>query len=82
MSAAATEQPSAEEKPVGFWDEMQSLKTPARKDVQPVPNVGAVAPTSSKIPLADGKPTVILFLRHCGCPCKLFYRSFLSATHS
>ncbi|KAF2240719.1 hypothetical protein BU26DRAFT_586724 [Trematosphaeria pertusa] len=34
------------------------------------PSVGQEAPSSSKlaIPAADGKPTVVTFLRYCGCP--------------
>lgn len=54
-----------------IWDELRSMKTPERKQVTPAPKIGDKAPTSTKIPLSDGKPTVILFLRHCGCPCKL-----------
>lgn len=54
----------------GFWAEIESLKSPEKKEVAEVPKVGAAAPKSEKIPLTDGKPTVIAFLRHCGCPCK------------
>lgn len=54
----------------GFWDELQSLKTPERKDVQPIPTVGSNARVSKQIPFVTGKPIIILFLRHCGCPCK------------
>lgn len=39
-----------------------------KKEVAEVPEVGAAAPSSDKISLTDGKPTVIVFLRHCGCP--------------
>lgn len=36
----------------------------------PVPEVGAKAPSTSKLPMpnANGKPTIVTFLRHCGCP--------------
>lgn len=56
----------------GLWSTMgmDSLKTPEKKEVAEFPKVGAAAPNSDKIPLPDGKPTVIVFLRHCGCPCK------------
>ncbi|OAA54423.1 Thioredoxin-like fold protein [Cordyceps fumosorosea ARSEF 2679] len=52
----------------GFWAEIESLKTPEKKEIAEVPKVGAAAPSSNRIPLPDGKPTVIVFLRHCGCP--------------
>jgi len=34
------------------------------------PSVGSKAPSSAKLelPAADGKPTIVTFLRHCGCP--------------
>jgi peroxiredoxin len=61
--AATTTQPS------GFWQEIESFKTPEQKDVAPLPKVGSKAPEGSSL-LDDlkGRPTVILFLRHCGCP--------------
>lgn len=72
MSATTEQQPAAgaDQAKGGFWDEMASLKTPAHKDIQPIPKIGAAAPKSEKIPLDDGKPTIVVFLRHCGCPCK------------
>jgi hypothetical protein len=64
MASAATEAP----KPSG---ELESWKTPAPVEVLPVPEVGHKGPNSSSIPMppANGKPSVITFLRHCGCPC-------------
>jgi len=50
--------------------ELQSFKTPPQKDVAPVPKIGDKAPVSEKLSLPHDKPTVIVFLRHCGCPCK------------
>ena len=50
--------------------EWQSLKAPAVKDVAPALQVGDKAPTSEKLPLPGDRPTLIVFLRHCGCPCK------------
>ncbi|KAI1176321.1 hypothetical protein F4777DRAFT_547152 [Nemania sp. FL0916] len=47
------------------WD---SLKAPPKKDVQPAPQVGAKAPTHPSLTLPTDKPTIIAFLRHCGCP--------------
>jgi hypothetical protein len=36
------------------------------------PEMGTRAPTNLKLrlPAGDGSPTVVVFLRHCGCPCK------------
>ncbi|OAA46660.1 Thioredoxin-like fold protein [Beauveria brongniartii RCEF 3172] len=59
---------SAPQRQSGFWAEIESLKSPEKKEVAKLPKVGAAAPSSDKIPLPDGKPTVIVFLRHCGCP--------------
>ncbi|KAL3959083.1 hypothetical protein ACCO45_007245 [Purpureocillium lilacinum] len=52
----------------GFWAEIESLKTPAVKDVAPAPKVGSPAPSTAQIPLPDGRKTLVVFLRHCGCP--------------
>ncbi|KAJ6785873.1 hypothetical protein PWT90_05448 [Aphanocladium album] len=71
MSAAAENTNASAKSPrpqSGFWAEMESLKSPEKKEVAELPKVGAAAPSSDKIPLPDGKPTVIVFLRHCGCP--------------
>lgn len=54
-----------------FSQEFQSFKTPPAKQVAPVPKVGEPAPQHEKLKLDQGKPTIIVFLRHCGCPCKL-----------
>ncbi|KAH7632222.1 hypothetical protein B0T09DRAFT_337398 [Sordaria sp. MPI-SDFR-AT-0083] len=37
-------------------------------EVAPAPQVGGRAPQSEQIRFPSAKPTVILFLRHCGCP--------------
>ncbi|EFY87504.1 hypothetical protein MAC_06481 [Metarhizium acridum CQMa 102] len=52
----------------GFWAEIESMKSPKPKDVAPEPKVGANAPTAPELVLPDGRKTLILFLRHCGCP--------------
>ncbi|POR37119.1 Uncharacterized protein TPAR_02616 [Tolypocladium paradoxum] len=52
----------------GLWAELESFKTPAAKDVAPTPKVGSKAPSTSQLPLPDGRKTLVLFLRHCGCP--------------
>lgn len=52
----------------GFWKELESWKTPQTKDVASPVQVGSKAPSSPQLSLPDGKPTVVLFLRHCGCP--------------
>lgn len=79
MATTAPAQPA--EKETTFWDELNSLKTPQRKEITPAPKVGSKAPKSDKIPLSDGKATVILFLRHCGCPCKYLLTSWLLLPH-
>lgn len=53
-----------------FFKELQSLKSPAPRDVAPVPKVGDPAPTHHLLELPHDKPAIIVFLRHCGCPCK------------
>ncbi len=42
-------------------------------EVAAAPVLGARAPTSNKLrlPVLDGRPSVVVFLRHCGCPCML-----------
>lgn len=64
MSQAQAQQPQG-------GGELASWKNIPQKDVQPVPEEGTKAPTSPQIPLPNGKRTLIVFLRHCGCPCKL-----------
>ena len=68
---AETSEAAPQQQSGGFWAEVESLKFPEKKKVAAIPKVGAAAPSSDKIPLPDGKPTIITFLRHCGCPCKL-----------
>ncbi|XXG96547.1 mtDNA inheritance, partitioning of the mitochondrial organelle [Hypoxylon texense] len=48
--------------------EWESFKTPPAKEVAPVPKVGEKAPVHPNLTLPSDKPTVIVFLRHCGCP--------------
>lgn len=54
---------------------LKSWQTPPPPPVEmgAVPIWGTRAPTSAKLrlPGQDGRPTVIVFLRHCGCPCLL-----------
>ncbi|OAR00347.1 hypothetical protein LLEC1_00311 [Akanthomyces lecanii] len=66
--AGASASPNAPQRQSGLWAEIESLKSPEKKEVAEVPKIGVAAPSSDKIPLPDGKPTVIVFLRHCGCP--------------
>ncbi|KAF2137032.1 uncharacterized protein K452DRAFT_236552 [Aplosporella prunicola CBS 121167] len=50
--------------------EFSSWRTPEAKPMDPVPEIGSTAPSTDKlgIPGADGRSTVVTFLRHCGCP--------------
>ncbi|KAG5942481.1 hypothetical protein E4U53_007245 [Claviceps sorghi] len=52
----------------GFWAEVESFKSPEAKSIANLPVVGETAPSTAKLPLPNGKNTLILFLRHCGCP--------------
>ncbi|KAI8715613.1 Thioredoxin domain-containing protein [Fusarium sp. LHS14.1] len=52
----------------GFWKELESWKTPEAKEVGPPVEVGSKAPWMAELRLPDGKPTIVVFLRHCGCP--------------
>ncbi|KAJ7698946.1 hypothetical protein B0H17DRAFT_1006385 [Mycena rosella] len=53
-----------------FKQELSSFRVPKAKATQPVPEIGSKAPSSPHLPMpsADGRPTVVTFLRHCGCP--------------
>ncbi|KAI9645777.1 hypothetical protein NHQ30_005210 [Ciborinia camelliae] len=53
-----------------FQQELNSWLSPSPTDVQPPPEIISKAPSSSKLtfPNPNGKPTIIAFLRHCGCP--------------
>ncbi|KAJ6581909.1 hypothetical protein B0H19DRAFT_1207601 [Mycena capillaripes] len=54
---------------MSFWQELNSFRLPEAKATQPVPEIGSKAPWSDRLqPSPDGRPTVITFLRHCGCP--------------
>ncbi|QPH16923.1 hypothetical protein C2857_001663 [Epichloe festucae Fl1] len=64
--SASTAKPA--ETKSGFWAEIESLKFPEAKNVANEPTVGAKAPSTAKLPLPNGQKTIILFLRHCGCP--------------
>ncbi|KAF4984379.1 hypothetical protein FZEAL_423 [Fusarium zealandicum] len=59
---------STQPRNTGFWQELESWKTPVAKDVAPRVEIGAKAPSSTELHLPDGKPTLVVFLRHCGCP--------------
>ncbi|KAG6013394.1 hypothetical protein E4U43_007313 [Claviceps pusilla] len=52
----------------GFWTEVESFKSPEAKPIANLPVVGQKAPSTAKLPLRSGEKTLILFLRHCGCP--------------
>lgn len=55
-----------------FWKEVASFKSPPPRETAPVPELGEDARehADSKLKLPKDKPTIIVFLRHCGCPCK------------
>jgi len=45
---------------------------PPQNPVRKPPRIGDKAQSHAKLrfPAADGRPTILLFLRFCGCPCK------------
>ncbi|KAG6077637.1 hypothetical protein E4U33_001195 [Claviceps sp. LM78 group G4] len=51
-----------------FWAELDSFKSPESKSIANLPVVEGEAPSTDKLRLPNGKDTLILFLRHCGCP--------------
>ncbi|ESZ96920.1 hypothetical protein SBOR_2714 [Sclerotinia borealis F-4128] len=55
---------------MSFQQELNSWFSPPSTDVQLPPEINSKAPSSSKLPFPNpnGKPTIITFLRHCGCP--------------
>lgn len=65
--------------------EIPSWIAPPPLRLSPVPHEGARAPSSEQLdlPCHDGKPAVIAFLRHCGCPFaeKTFLRLKDTAAH-
>ncbi|OJD40221.1 alkyl hydroperoxide reductase subunit c thiol specific antioxidant protein [Diplodia corticola] len=59
--------------------ELTSWLFPEAKKTNGVPAIGAKAPSSERLPIpgADGRPVVVTFLRHCGCPfAEKTYRNF------
>jgi hypothetical protein len=52
---------------------LKSWQTPIPPPVEVAqpPVVGDRAPSNVKLslPIGDGRPSVVVFLRHCGCPC-------------
>jgi hypothetical protein len=44
---------------------------PPPVEIAPVPILGTRAPGTNKLrlPVEDGRPSIVVFLRHCGCPC-------------
>ncbi|KAI1144548.1 hypothetical protein F5Y05DRAFT_364997 [Hypoxylon sp. FL0543] len=48
--------------------EVDSSKTAPAKQLPPAPQAGDKAPVHPNLALPKDKPTIIVFLRHCGCP--------------
>ncbi|KAF2807979.1 uncharacterized protein BDZ99DRAFT_510065 [Mytilinidion resinicola] len=53
-----------------FQQELKSWWSPTKVEISPVPAPGQQAPSTDRLPIlsSGGKPTVVTFLRHCGCP--------------
>jgi len=46
---------------------------PPPVEIASAPVLGTRAPATNllRLPVADGRPSIVVFLRHCGCPCML-----------
>ncbi|TIC99134.1 hypothetical protein CH35J_005125 [Colletotrichum higginsianum] len=55
---------------MSFAQELASWMAPAKLDLGIPPKAGDPAPSAELLgfPRADGRPAVVVFLRHCGCP--------------
>lgn len=55
-----------------FSTEASSWCSPKAVELSAAPQIGSKAPSCPELPLpaANGKPTIVTFLRHCGCPGK------------
>jgi hypothetical protein len=51
-----------------FQQEFNSWFSPSAPEPATPPNIGQKAPDTPKLELTKGRPAVITFLRHCGCP--------------
>ncbi|KAJ7625550.1 hypothetical protein FB45DRAFT_921739 [Roridomyces roridus] len=53
-----------------FLQELNSYRVPKAKPTSPPPAVGSKAPSLDglRMPSPDKRPTIVTFLRHCGCP--------------
>jgi hypothetical protein len=62
---------------MSWQTELKSWMFPTVHPTTEPPRVGQKAPQTEKLKVQqDGKPTIVTFLRHCGCPCRLTsYRS-------
>lgn len=47
---------------------LYSLLPRSSTPTAPLPEVGTPAPPLGDIDLADSRPTLVAFVRHCGCP--------------
>lgn len=66
-----------------FRQEVALWWSPGHLQTAQVPEIGTKAPTSDrlKLPAADTNPTLITFLRHCGCPCKPAHFRYRHVSH-
>ncbi|QIX00791.1 hypothetical protein AMS68_006308 [Peltaster fructicola] len=51
-----------------FQQEFSSWFSPVKAASTEPPKIGSKAPRSSKLELEHGRPAIVVFLRHCGCP--------------
>lgn len=53
--------------------EFYSWLSPSKISISSVPRIGDQAPSSAQLslPCGDSRAALVVFLRHCGCPCTL-----------
>ena len=51
-----------------FQQEFNSWWAPKSPPTRPAPPIGSKAPHTPKLELKEGRPAIVAFLRHCGCP--------------
>jgi hypothetical protein len=51
-----------------FRQELDSWWAPTAPEAADLPGIGGKAPETPRLQLEAGRPTIVAFLRHCGCP--------------
>jgi hypothetical protein len=51
-----------------FQQELSSWWAPKAPTIGKVPSIGSTAPSTPRLGTGTGRPIIVAFLRHCGCP--------------